>query len=238
MTAIVLAFAAGALTTINPCVLPLLPVLVASALASGRLGPLALGAGLVASFTIVGVMISASGALLGFDEGALRTFAAILFVAAGLVLFVPMAERRLVVALAPVGNASADAAQRLGGNGIAGQFGVGLLAGAIWTPCSGPSLGAAFALAAEAGGIWAGALRMFAFGLGAAMVIALLAVGSQALIARRRQAFGRASRFAKPMAGALFATVGIAVLAGFDKRIEAFLVEHSPEWLITLATGI
>jgi cytochrome c biogenesis protein CcdA len=238
MTALVLAFLAGALTTVNPCVLPLLPVLIASAFASGRLGPLALGAGLIASFTIVGVAIGASGAFLGFDDRTLRAFAAILLVTAGGVLLVPVAERRLVAALAPVGTASAEAAQRFGGNGIAGQFGVGLLAGAIWTPCSGPSLGAAVALAADAGGIGAAALRMFAFSLGAATVIALLAICSQALIARRRQTFGRVSRFAKPIAGALFVTVGVAVLAGFDKRVEAFLVEHSPDWLITLATGI
>lgn len=238
MIALTLAFAAGALTTVNPCVLPLLPVLAASAVSSGRLGPLALGAGLVTSFTIAGVAISASGAFLGLDERALRTIAAILLIGAAVVLLVPVAEGRLAAALAPVGTAGTEAAQRLGGGGIAGQFGIGLLAGVIWTPCSGPSLGAAVALAAEAASVPAAALRLFVFGLGAATVVGLLAIGSQALIARRRQAFARLSRFAKPISGALFLTVGIAVLAGLDKRLEAFLVEHSPEWLITLATSI
>lgn len=238
MTALLLAFLAGALTTINPCVLPLLPVFVGSAFASGRFGPVALGAGLVASFTIIGVAIGASGSLLGIDDRALRTFAAILLVAAGFVLLVPMVERRFAAALAPVGTVSASVAHRAGSYGAAGQFGVGLLAGAVWTPCSGPSLAAAFALAAEAGGIPAAALRMFAFGLGAATVIALLAIGSQKLITRRRQAFGNVARFAKPVAGALFLTAGIAVASGLDKRLEAFLVEHSPEWLIVFATSL
>jgi cytochrome c biogenesis protein CcdA len=238
MTALFLAFAAGALTTINPCVLPLLPILVGSAFASGRFGPIALGAGLVTAFTIVGVAVSASGSFLGLDDRALRTIAAVIFLAAGLVLLVPPLERRISAALAPMGTAGATLAQRVSGAGLAGQFGVGLLAGAIWTPCSGPSLAAAFALAAEAGGIPAAALRMFVFGLGAACVVALLAIGSQAVIARRKQAIGGVSRYAKPIAGALFVAVGIAVVTGIDKRAEAFLVERSPDWLIELVTSI
>jgi cytochrome c biogenesis protein CcdA len=238
MTALVLAFAAGALTTINPCVLPLLPILLASAFASSRVGPLALGAGLVTSFTVIGVAISASGNLLGLDDRALRLFAASLLVAAGLTLLIPAAERRLAAALAPVGATGATLAQRTTGHGALGQFGVGLLAGAIWTPCSGPSLAAAFALAAEADGIPAAALRMFAFGTGAASVIALLAFSSRALIARRRTELGSISRWAKPIAGALFLTIGLAVLSGFDKRVEAYLVERSPDWLIEFVTSI
>jgi cytochrome c biogenesis protein CcdA len=238
MLALVLAFLAGALTTINPCVLPLLPVLVGSALASGRLGPVALGAGLVSAFTLVGVVVSASGSFLGFDDRALRAVAAILFMVAGVALLVPPLQRALSSALTPVGTSGANLAQRFSSLGLAGQFGIGLLAGAIWTPCSGPSLAAAFALATEAGGVAAAALRMFVFGLGAATVIALLAVGSQALLARRRQAFGKIAKYAKPIAGTLFLAVGLAVLTGIDKRAEAFLVEHSPDWLIELATSI
>ena len=238
MTALVLAYLAGALTTINPCVLPLLPVMVAAALGSGRLGPVALGAGLVTSFTLVGVAISASGTFLGLDPHALRLASAMLLIVAGIVFLVPMAEARMSAALAPAGNASATLATRISGHGLAGQFAVGLLAGAIWTPCSGPTLGAAFALAAEAGGIPAAALRMFVFGLGAASVIGALAYGSRQLIARRKDGFAALSRIAKPLAGALLLLVGLAVLVGLDKRLEALLLDLSPDWLVTLTTSV
>jgi cytochrome c-type biogenesis protein len=238
MGALILAFLAGALTTINPCVLPLLPILVASAYGSGRLGPIALGAGLVVSFTIIGVAISATGSFLGLDTFVLRTFASIILVLAGVALLVPFAEGRLSAAFAPLGNAGAALAQRIGGYGLAGQFGVGLLAGAIWTPCSGPSLAAAFALAAEAGGIPVAALRMVVFGIGAATVIALLAIGTRAVVDRRRETVARLSRFAKPVAGGLFLFVGVAVFAGLDKWLEARLLDFAPDWYILLTTSV
>lgn len=238
MGALVLAFIAGALTTINPCVLPLLPVLVASALASGRFGPVALGAGLITSFTLVGIAVSATGDVLGLDHRALRIFAALVFILAGAALLVPAIERNLASVFAPLGNAGVSMAQRIGAYGLAGQFGVGLLAGAIWTPCSGPSLAAAFALAAEAGGIPAAALRMFVFGLGAATVIALLAVGTRAVIGRRRELFARVSRVAKPVAGGLFVLVGIAVFASLDKWLEARILDYAPDWYILLTTSV
>jgi cytochrome c-type biogenesis protein len=68
MGTLFLAYLAGALTTINPCVLPLLPILMASAYASGRVGPVALGAGLVTAFTLVGVAVSATGSFLGSSQ--------------------------------------------------------------------------------------------------------------------------------------------------------------------------
>jgi cytochrome c biogenesis protein CcdA len=238
MSALVLAFLAGALTTINPCILPLLPILVVSAYASGGFGPVALGAGLVTSFTLIGVAISASGNFLGLDPYALRNFAAVIFVLAGIALLVPAIERRLSATLAPFGNAGASLAHRIGGYGLVRQFGVGLLAGVIWTPCSGPSLAAAFALAAEAGGIPVAALRMFVFGLGAATVIALLAFGTRAITERRRRSFSTLAHGAKPVAGGLFLLIGVAVLAGWDKWLESRLLDYAPDWYIYLTTSV
>ncbi len=232
MGALLLAFLAGALTTINPCVLPLLPILAASAYASGRLGPVALGAGLVTAFTLVGVAISATGTFLGIHHYALRTFAAAVFVLAGLALLMPSLQQRLSSALAPVAASGASLATRAGSYGLAGRFAVGLLAGAIWTPCSGPSLAAAFALAAEAGGTFAAALRMIVFSLGAATIVVLLAMGASAISVRRH-----ASR-ARILAGALFVMVGAGVLTGADRWIEARMLDLAPDWYVNLTTSI
>ena len=59
--------------------------------------------------------------------------------------------------------------------GPAGQFGVGVLLGAVWSPCVGPTLGAASLLAAQGRDLGQVALTMFVFGLGAALP--LLALG-------------------------------------------------------------
>jgi cytochrome c-type biogenesis protein len=227
-----LAYLAGALTTINPCVLPLLPILVASAYASGRLGPVALGAGLVASFTLVGVAISATGSFLGLNHQALRIFAAALILLAGLAMLLPPLQERLSALFAPLAASSASLATRAGSHGLAGQFLIGLLAGAIWTPCSGPSLVAAFGLAAEAQGIPAAALRMVFFSLGAATVIVLLAMGAGAVTLRLHAAK------AKLLAGVLFVLVGAGVLTGADKWIESRLLDLAPDWFIDLTTSV
>lgn len=238
MTALVLSYIAGVLTTINPCVLPILPVMVGSAFLHGKWGPVALAAGLAFSFTIVGVAIAATGSLLGLEERTLRVIAAVMFLLAGITLLVPALQERATALFSTAGNKGASLAQEASAYGLAGQFAVGMLTGIVWTPCSGPALGAAFALATEAGGIAQAAIRMLCFALGAATVLALLAFGSKALIAERRHSLGMISRKAKPIAGVVFAAIGLAVLTGFDKRIEAYLNNAAPDWLINLTTSI
>ena len=84
-----LSFVAGLVTILNPCVLPLVPILVASALGKSRFGPLALAGGLVTSFTLFGFTVIAFGYSLGIDEQAVRVFAGALLAVAGGVLLVP-----------------------------------------------------------------------------------------------------------------------------------------------------
>lgn len=235
MTAILLAFFAGTLTVINPCILPLLPVVVAAAFANGKLGAAALLAGLVAGFATLGVLVNATGALFGIGENTLRITVAILLLVFAAVLLVPPLERRFSNLVAPVGAAGANLAARAGNYGIAGQFAVGILLGAIWAPCSGPSVGAALSLAAEAGGYFVAAARMTAFALGAALVLFLVAIGARSL-ANRSGGVAKIAPYAKKIAGGAFLVVGLLMLTGFDRRIEAVLVDLMPDWLVNFTT--
>ncbi|MBX3519324.1 MAG: sulfite exporter TauE/SafE family protein [Xanthobacteraceae bacterium] len=235
MTAILLAFFAGTLTVINPCILPLLPVVVAAAFANGKFGAAALLAGLVAGFATLGVLVNATGALFGIGENTLRITVAILLLVFAAVLLVPPLERRFSNLVAPVGAAGANLAARAGNYGIAGQFAVGILLGAIWAPCSGPSVGAALSLAAEAGGYLVAAARMTAFALGAALVLFLVAIGARSL-ANRNGGVAKIAPYAKKIAGGAFLVVGLLMLTGFDRRIEAVLVDLMPDWLVNFTT--
>ena len=85
----VLAYAAGLLTLINPCVLPVLPVVLAGALGANPKGPLALAAGMSVSFVLLGVVVTAFGRALGLDEQSVAQAGAVLMVAFGLMLLVP-----------------------------------------------------------------------------------------------------------------------------------------------------
>lgn len=237
MTALALSYLAGMLTTLSPCVLPMIPLVLAGTMRGGRLGPVAFAAGMIVSFTLVGLFIASIGIGLGISGQLLRQIAAVMFVLMGLFLLVEPMQARLATATAGFANGANSLADRVDIGGLAGPFLIGALAGAIWSPCSGPSLGAAIALAAEAGGFGEAALRMFVFGAGAASVLLLLAYGSRSAIMGRRNRLMAASSWIKPAAGALFLLAGFAVLTGLDKTLEAELVRMSPDWLNRLTTS-
>ena len=166
----------------------------------------------------------------------MRNVAALLLLAVGLVLLVPKLQARLAVAGGPV---SGWADRRFGGfsaSGLKGQFAVGLLLGAVWSPCVGPTLGAASVLAAQGKDLRQVAIVMIVFGIGAALPLLLLGLVSREAMMRWRERLLRAGQGGKAVLGGLLAVIGILILSGLDKQLEAFLVDVSPMWLTRLTT--
>jgi cytochrome c biogenesis protein CcdA len=122
------------------------------------------------------------------------------------------------------------------GRGLGRQFAVGLLLGAVWSPCVGPTLGAASLLAARAENLGFVALTMFAFGIGAALPLLLIGMMSREALTRWRGRMLAAGNGGKAIMGAILIVAGILILTGLDKRLEAILVEASPAWLTELTT--
>lgn len=234
----VLAFLAGILSTLSPCVLPLLPIVLGTALTQHRLGPVALAAGLATSFVAIGLFIATIGFSIGLDGGVFRLAAAIVLMLIGLVMIVPCLQAQVALAAGPVGNWAEQRFGNVSGSGLSGQFAVGLLLGAVWSPCVGPTLGAASVLAAQGRDLGQVALTMTAFGLGAALPLLLLGLVSREAMLRWRGRLMSAGQGPKLAMGTVLIAVGILIATGLDKRFEAVLVEHSPEWLTRLTTGI
>ena len=231
-----LAFLAGALSILSPCVLPILPLVLAAAAARSRLGPAALAGGLAVSFVAIGLFFATIGFTLGLDAGGLRQAAALVLVLIGLVLVLPPLQTRVAVAAGPLGP-WADA--RFGGfsrEGWGGQLGLGLLLGAVWSPCVGPTLGAASALAAEASDLGQVAATMLVFGLGAALPLLVLGSLSREAMMRWRGRLLSAGQGLKAGLGVLLIAGGVLTVTGLDHRVEAALVDASPAWLTRLAT--
>jgi cytochrome c biogenesis protein CcdA len=232
----VLAYAAGGLTILSPCVLPLVPVVMATAGRSSRWGPLALAAGLIGSFTIVGFAVATLGAASGSDGEVVRAFGAALLALAGLVLLVPAMQQGLIRLATPLANWASERQQGLDRFGLAGQALVGVLLGAVWSPCVGPTLGAATVLAAQGENLGQVALVMAAFGFGIATVLLGIAFATRGLLARRRGGLIETGQRGKRILGAILLVVGILVLTGVDRIIEGVLVTASPDWLIDWST--
>jgi cytochrome c-type biogenesis protein len=236
LTTLGLAAIAGILSTLSPCVLPILPIVLGAAAGEHRLGPFALAAGLALSFVAIGMFLATAGYSLGLNGEIFRMAAAILMVTMGLVLAVPQFSMRLAAAGGPAGNWIENRFGGFSSAGLPGQFGLGLLLGAVWSPCVGPTLGAASVLAARGENLGQVALTMLAFGIGAGLPLILLGMLSREALQRWRSRLLSAGSRGKMILGAILLTAGLLVLTGFDKRVEAMLVEASPEWLTDLTT--
>lgn len=231
-----LAFVAGLVTILNPCVLPLVPILVASSLGTHRLGPVALAAGLGTSFTGFGFVIVAFGFQLGIDEQAIRMLAGGLLAIAGIVLLVPQLQALLTSAAAPLTHRANQALGRVRGEGLAGQFLTGLLLGVVWAPCVGPTLGAAIAAASQGQDLFSAFLTFLVFALGVGVSITLFANGSRTLLGGRDWSLRGLARYAKPIFGVTLLLVGVLVLSGLDKTLESIALSHMPDWLLAFTT--
>src|SRR5258707_720086 len=123
------AFLAGMLSILSPCVLPLLPIVLGGAAAKHRLAPIALATGLGISFAALSLFVATVGFALGIDEGVFRQVAATLLISFGAAMLIPAIETRFAMAAGPVADWSE---RRFGGQmsgGLAGQFATGLLLG-------------------------------------------------------------------------------------------------------------
>jgi cytochrome c biogenesis protein CcdA len=230
------AFLAGALSTLSPCVLPLLPVILATAVSEHRLGPLALAAGLAASFVAVGMFVATVGFSIGIDAGAFRIFAALLLLGIGVILLVPQLQVQFATAAAPISSWAESSFGGFNTGGLQGQFALGLLLGAVWSPCVGPTLGAASLLAAQGKDLLQVALIMLAFGVGAALPLLLLGMLSRETLLRWRGRLAEAGKSGKVVLGILLIAVGLAIVSGFDKRLEAAALDTLPAWFTEIST--
>jgi cytochrome c-type biogenesis protein len=230
------AFAAGVLSILSPCVLPILPIVFGAALAQDRWAPVALAAGIAVSFTAAGLFIATIGFALGFNASWLRDVAAVLLIAFAFVLLVPALEGRFALAVGGFGASVNDATRRLAVEGARGQFLLGLALGVAWSPCVGPTLGAASLLAAQGRELGAVATTMLAFALGASLPLIGIGLLSQRLSARWRGRLQTAGHQGRLALGAVAAMIGLLILTGLDRPLEALLVNASPLWLTQLTT--
>ena len=120
--------------------------------------------------------------------------------------------------------------------GLAGQFALGLLLGVVWSPCVGPTLGAASVLAAQGKDLGQVALTMIAFGIGAAAPLVVLGMFSREALMHWRERLMKAGKTGKVALGALLLLFGVLILSGLDKTLETALVDASPAWLTQLTT--
>lgn len=227
---------AGLLSTLSPCVLPILPILLGAATAAHPRAPLALAGGLALSYAVIGTLIAWAGAAIGIDASLFRNVGAAILGALGLVLMSASLQQSFASATSGIGDAGNNFISRLNLHGLRGQFAIGLALGVVWSPCVGPTLGAAVVLASQGVHLPQVALLMGIFGIGAAMPVVGLAYLSRAAMMKVRGKLMQAGKTGKIVLGVVMVSIAALILTGADKPLEAWLVDMSPAWLTVLTT--
>ncbi|MBI1173563.1 cytochrome c biogenesis protein CcdA [bacterium] len=235
---LLIAYLAGLLTLINPCVLPVLPIVLASSLHRDRRAPLALALGMSGSFVVLGLGVALLGPALGITEDRLSSGAALVMVAFGMIMVFPVLGdifTRLTARFAARADASVDAAEA---RGLGGQFLGGALLGAVWSPCVGPTLGAAIGLASSGRSLGLAGAIMSAFALGVSTLILALAHAARGTRQRWMPRLRRTAESSKLALGLMFMLIGLGLYFGLNHPVEAWALQHMPGWLVDFSVSI
>ncbi|MDO4697168.1 MAG: cytochrome c biogenesis CcdA family protein [Pasteurellaceae bacterium] len=236
LTVLMLSLLAGLLTTLSPCVLPILPIVASSAMAQRKIGLFTLALGMAISFTLVGTVIASIGLALGINSDYLRYTAAVLMILVAIWLLNARVQSKLSQYTSAVSNKGDQLLSRFNPESASGQFLVGLLLGVVWAPCIGPTLGAAIALASQGESLGSVSVVMVIFSLGAVIPLIIIGLLSRQVFREKREKLSNASQLGRKIMGWSLLAVGLLVLTGLDKQVEAWLVSISPEWLTDLTT--
>lgn len=231
-----IAFLAGLLSTLSPCVLPIVPILLGSAMNAHRRAPIALAAGLAISYATIGTAIAWAGRAIQLDSELVRRVGAMLLGLFALVILSSSLQQRFAAATSGIGNAGNRLLSRLHINGLYGQFVVGLVLGMIWSPCVGPTLGVAIVLASQGKHLAGSAAVMELYSVGAALPIVILGYISRSAMMSARGKLIQAGRAGKVALGCAMLLIATATVSGRDRQAETWLVHRSPEWLTHLTT--
>lgn len=238
MLELVFAYGAGLLTLFNPCVVPVLPIVLVSALNADRRGPIALAAGMSLSFVTFGMLVASVGHAIGLDERLLAQIGAAMMSGFGLILLIHTFATRLETAAAGL-SAKADSQMTASDDvGVKGQFIGGLLLGAVWSPCIGPTLGGAIALASQGESMAKALAIMIFFALGVSTLILAIGLGAREAIRKRAMSPRAIAERSKPIMGGVFVAVGVMIMLGVHHMIEAWAVQNLPYWLQDLSVSL
>jgi cytochrome c biogenesis protein CcdA len=154
----------------------------------------------------------------------------------GFILLSKPLQARFSLAMAGMSSVGENLLSKVTGGGLAGQFALGLTLGLVWSPCVGPTLGGAVALASQGHDLSQTALLMSLFGLGAGTPLIAIGALSREYFQRRRNAALMVGNYGKLLMGAGLLIVSVLILTKTDKLIETFLTDHLSNWLINLSS--
>jgi cytochrome c-type biogenesis protein len=226
MHLVIISFLAGLVTIATPCVLPLIPVIMAGSV-GGRLRPIAIVVGMSITFTMMGIVTSRVGGAAGVYTDYLRTFAVLVIILMGFLLVSKRLNEKFVAGASVVIDKIRPA--RAGSDpGVMGGFILGLSLGIVWIPCVGPILASVLAMVAVEGNILTGSLSLFSYSLGIGLPMLIIAYTGK-LTSERIKTLAKYGEDIRRAAGVVLILVGISMLLGLDRQVQSLLLPYFPE---------
>lgn len=221
-----LALLAGVFTVASPCILPIMPIVLGSAVGPQGRRPLFIVAGFVAAFASFAMLLGAASSLAGLAQDALRNLAIASLAVAGVLRIWPQPYDWLVGQVRIMLPARDGAAVRDRGGNLGGLL-LGMSLGAVWTPCAGPVLAAILALVVKAQQPGWSAALLVAYALGAGVPMLAIIYGGQAATSRVRLLSRHAPRL-QQVFGALVVATAVAIYLQYDILAYAWASAYFP----------
>lgn len=242
MLALLGAVVAGALTTLAPCVLPLLPVIVGGSIASEpreefgyrsvavvtrqRLrGPMIIALSLGASIIVFTLLLKATTSLIGVPPEVWEWVSGLLLIGLGLVSLFPRMWEHISAALGLQSRSSARLSSARNSQGTMGLVLTGAALGPVFTSCS-PLYGYVIVTVLPAD-VSSGLLLLLAYVIGLCGTLLAISLLGQRAVRSAHWAADPNGWFRRGL-GALFIVIGVLVLTGWMKDVETWLILHSP----------
>jgi cytochrome c biogenesis protein CcdA/thiol-disulfide isomerase/thioredoxin len=215
------AFIAGAGTAITPCVLPVVPALLASSATGGRRRPVGIVIGLAATFTIAIVLLAQLVKGVGLASGAARTLAIVVLIGFGIAMLIPDIAARIQAPLSRL----ARFGPKTRGDGFWSGIGVGGALGFVCAPCAGPILAAVTSVSASSGASARTVLVAISYSAGLAAVLLVYAFAGRAVLDRIRRA--ARGHIVEGVLGTVLILTGVLMAFNVDVRFEEALAKDT-----------
>lgn len=221
------AFLAGIFTVLSPCVLPVLPVILASGVDKQRLKPLGMVLGLVFSFSLFTLFIAQIAGWAMISADTLRNSAIGIIALFGVIMIFPKLSNWFSSLASPIADLGSDLEKKSKYKGFFGGVIIGCALGLLWTPCAGPILAAVTALVASKQVSWQSVFITLAYSLGAAVPMLLIAYGSQKMIASSKWLSKHAEAIRKGFGVAMLLTA-LALAFHLDEPFQQKIANYLP----------
>lgn len=223
------AFLAGIVTVLSPCILPVLPALLAAGAGKGHLRPIGIIVGLIISFTFFTLTLTALVHLTGISPNILRYIAIALIAGFGLMMLLPKLSEKFAEVTSKVADLgqTVQGKSSLLGTGFWSGVVLGAALGLVWTPCAGPILAAITTLVATSAVSWNAFLITLVYSLGAAIPMFLIIYGGNIAI-NSSKSLSNYTEIIRKCFGALMILAALAIAFNFDVMFEQLALQYIP----------